>query len=349
MEAANQSEAERMFWKTPELLETLFSWIDLESTLNLARVMDKEDFQSGITSKVWNKLVRCNCPVDKSGRLFGSFPPFHGDNFELQEAQQAVKNLATILKLMGQPKDLLLDLLDLICEGLPPLVDVVTNQLQIVCPRHPEPHNVSPAGFLLLEQVESVLGSTEHRIQSMDVGVLSESILSAIISRTTRQQDPVASIRIRHRITIETEKGASAFHTLMSGQVEQVDTVTLEVKGSIGEDGWGVVAKALQLKPDLVDWIWTSKPSLTEGKKDDVKKIWDTVGIQGVELYQTASDVENVGSTWGFSVEKPDDDWERLEQILDLSEAEFAALFEEAQEEDGEEEEGDTETGEEGE
>ena len=349
MEAANQSEAERMFWKTPELLETLFSWIDLESTLNLARVMDKEDFQSGITSKVWNKLVRCNCPVDKSGRLFGSFPPFHGDNFELQEAQQAVKNLATILKLMGQPKDLLLDLLDLICEGLPPLVDVVTNQLQIVCPRHPEPHNVSPAGFLLLEQVESVLGSTEHRIQSMDVGVLSESILSAIISRMTRQQDPVASIRIRHRITIETEKGASAFHTLMSGQVEQVDTVTLEVKGSIGEDGWGVVAKALQLKPDLVDWIWTSKPSLTEGKKDDVKKIWDTVGIQGVELYQTASDVENVGSTWGFSVEKPDDDWERLEQILDLSEAEFAALFEEAEEEDGEEEEGDTETGEEGE
>ena len=73
------------------------------------------------------------------------------------------------------------------------------------------------------------------------------------------------------------------------------------------------------------------------------------MGIQGVELYQTASDVENVGSTWGFSVEKPDDGWERLEQILDLSETEFAALFEEAEEEDGEEEEGDTETGEEGE
>ena len=192
------------------------------------------------------------------------------------------------------------------------------------------------------------MGSIEQGIQSIKVDELWESTISAIGSRMTRQQDPVASIRIRHRITIETEKGASAFHTLMSGQVEQVDTVTLEVKGSIGE-GWGVVAKALQLKPDLVDWIWTSKPSLTEGKKDDVKKIWDTVGIQGVELYQTASDVENVGSTWGFSVEKPDDDWERLEQILDLSEAEFAALFEEAEEEDGEEEEGDTETGEEGE
>ena len=58
MEAGNQSEAERKFWKTPELLETLFSWIDLESTLNLARVMDKEELQSGITSKVWNQLIR---------------------------------------------------------------------------------------------------------------------------------------------------------------------------------------------------------------------------------------------------------------------------------------------------
>ena len=346
MEAANQSEAERMFWKTPELLETLFSWIDLESTLNLARVMDKEDFQSGITSKVWNKLVRCNCPVDKSGRLFGSFPPFHGDNLELQEAQQAVKNLATILKLMGQPKDLLLDLLDLICEGLPPLVDVVTNQLQIVCPRHPQPHNVSPAGFLLLEQVESVLGSTEHRIQSMDVGVLSESILSAIISRMTRQQDPVASIRIRHRITIETEKGASAFHTLMSGQVEHVDPIRLKVKGPLGGEGWGAVAKAMQLRPDLVGWIWTSKPSLAEGKKDDIKNIWDTVGLEGFDVYQTTPDLE-CWKARGYSVEKPDDDWDRLEQILDMREAEFAAIIKEAKEEDSEDEEGDSEMGEE--
>ena len=111
MEAANQSEAEQKFWETPEMLETLFSWLHLESTLNLARVMDKQSLQSGITSKVWNKLIRYNCPVDS----------FH--TLGLQEAhQQAMKNLATILKLMGQPKDLLLDLLDVICEGLPPLV-----------------------------------------------------------------------------------------------------------------------------------------------------------------------------------------------------------------------------------
>ena len=42
MMQANQSEAERRFWETPELLETLFlSLDDLESTLSLARVVDQ--------------------------------------------------------------------------------------------------------------------------------------------------------------------------------------------------------------------------------------------------------------------------------------------------------------------
>ena len=178
MEAANQCEAERKFWATPELLETLFSWLDLESTLNLARVVDKESLQNGITSKVWNKLIRYSCPVDVRGRLFGGFrsdrDSFHDryHDLKLQEALHAVRKLAAILKLMEQPKDLLLDLLDVICEGLPPLRRPLrgSNQLQVVCPRHPEHHNVSSAGFLLLEEVENALGSTEQRIQSIEVG-----------------------------------------------------------------------------------------------------------------------------------------------------------------------------------
>ena len=172
MDAANQSEAERKFWETPELLETLFSWLDLKAILNLARVMDKESLQGGITSKIWNKLIRHNCPVDESGRLFGGFlvdrdsflTMYHDLN--LQEAQHAVRSLATILELMEQPKDLLLDLLDMICEGLPPVMR--SNQLQMVCPRHPEPHNVSRFGFLLLEEVESGLGRTEQRVQPVN-------------------------------------------------------------------------------------------------------------------------------------------------------------------------------------
>ena len=59
---------------------------------------------------------------------------------------------------------------------------------------------------------------------------------------------------------------------------------------------------------------------------------------------QSTSDVA-VG--WDYDVTKPDDDWDRLEQILDMSEAEFVATIKEVEDEDGEEEEGDPETGEE--
>ena len=120
MEAKNQSEAERMFWQTPELLETLLSWLDLKSTFNLAHVMDKESLKSGITSKVWNKLIRYNCPL-----------------VERDDSLPAVKALASILKLMNQPKDLLLDLLDVTCEEHP--AHNQATQLQMICPRHLEP------------------------------------------------------------------------------------------------------------------------------------------------------------------------------------------------------------------
>ena len=258
MDAANQSEAERKFWETPELLETLFSWLDLKAILNLARVMDKESLQVGITSKIWNKLIRHNCPVDERGRLFGGFPQdrdsFHRvyHNLKLQEAEHAVRNLATILKLMEQPNDLLLDLLDVICEGTPPLANVrrplgASNQLQIVCPRHPEPHNVSTAGFLLLEEVERALGTTEQTLQTIDCDFLSEATISAIGSRMTRQQDPVTPVRFSSsgRIEIQTEKDAGVFHALMSGQVEFVEPINLVVQGSLGGEGWEAVAKAI--------------------------------------------------------------------------------------------------------
>ena len=41
-----QSEAERKFWETPELLETLFLTLDLESALSLARLLDQENLQA---------------------------------------------------------------------------------------------------------------------------------------------------------------------------------------------------------------------------------------------------------------------------------------------------------------
>ena len=105
------------------------------------------------------------------------------------------------------------------------------------------------------------------------------------------------------------------------------------------------MARAVQMKPDLVRFILTSKACLAEGKKDDIKNIWDTVGLVQFVIYQSTSDVGIPSKGSYYHVTKPDDDWERLEQILEMSEAEFTAWIEEALEEDVEEEEEEEEEG----
>ena len=54
-----QSEAEQMFWKIPEVVERLFSWLDPASALCLVQchVMDKETLQKSLSSQAWNKLI----------------------------------------------------------------------------------------------------------------------------------------------------------------------------------------------------------------------------------------------------------------------------------------------------
>ena len=315
---ADQSEAESKFWETPELLETLFLLLDLESTLSLAGLMDQENLQHSMTSKVWSRLVRQNCPSVESGLALGGYVV---ERDRLQEEMHVAKKLATILKLMKEPKDFLVDLLDVICERVPSTAHL--NQLQMVCPRHPDPHSISPAGFLLLEEVEGFLGTTEQRIESIEVTSLSEQALSAIVSRMFRQQEAVTSIRIDHSIKIESEKGAQAIYNLMSSQVEPV--IGVQVMGSIGEGGWEALGKATQLQPGVVGRIMTSKASLAEARKEDVKKVWEAVspeGLWGFDIF--SSEKVHRGPRYMVSVEKPGDDWGRLEQILDMSLAEFA-------------------------
>ena len=315
-----------------------------------------------MTSKVWSKLIRQNCPSAESGLLLGKYVRgLVREEDRLLEATLKVKNLASILKLMKESKDLLLDLLDVICERVPSIPSR-REQLQMVCPLHPDPHSVSPVGFLLLEEVERVLGTVEQRIESIEVGHLSEQVLFAIVARMSRQQEAAISIRICGSIEIESEKGAQAFYTLMSNQVEP--GIGLKVLGSIGEGGWEALAKAMQLQPDVVGHVVTSKTGLEEAMKEDIKNVWEAVQeSRGFDIYKTAEDIPlTYGPYAPVSVRKPGDDWGRLEQIMHMSEAEFAAEIgedlwreglynpEEREDEDseGEEEEGeDPETGEE--
>ena len=101
-----QSEASKKFWRSPELVEKLLPFLDLETTLNLARThkMTRDILQK---SYIWNKLVRRSCPYINR----------HPSNDQTAEFDWSSVGLCCHSQ--ADPKALLPpDLLDLICERL---------------------------------------------------------------------------------------------------------------------------------------------------------------------------------------------------------------------------------------
>ena len=91
------------------------------------------------------------------------------------------------------------------------------------------------------------------------------------------------------------------------------------------------MSKAVKL-PDHVGWIAVSKPGLEEGRREDIRSIWDSSAL-GFKVYKTAEDVK-AGSgdretTTRLNVGKDEHGtWDMLEQIMDMTSEDFdAAVF----------------------
>ena len=330
---AEQHEAEAKFWATPELVEKLFSTLNLESTLSLARVMNKEILKRGMTSKVWDSLVR------QSFDLKGYNPEDHYDHpvytkYTLDVAQK----IASILKIMKTPKTLLMDALHVICETHPPRCPMskrgVLDQLQMICPSHTDPHRISGWGLVLLEEIEAALGTTEQSIRSIEHGPVpgsywscfSERLLLSIGSRLSRQKETASSISINSRMFIR-EGSARALYTIM--QVNPATIKVIVVKTTKCED-WEFVAKAMKLQPGAVNEVVTTKAALdpvvrtrsSDARRNHIKDIWKAVGPVGFKIY--ARRIEGPMTLHcNVCVVNKQAGWARLEQILDMSQDEF--------------------------
>ena len=150
------------------MVEKMFSMLDLQSSLNLATFIRKETLNRSFTSKVWKTLIRDYCPKDDQDHIVEDLLSENGSRHaSCQELKNVVKKLAAILKLLDVPKDFLLDLLDAICDHFPS--SMPDFKLQVSCPRHPQPHSISPAGLILLEEVETALGTAEFSLKSIQL------------------------------------------------------------------------------------------------------------------------------------------------------------------------------------
>ena len=329
----NDESASVKFWETPELIEKLLLHLDLKSTLHLAQT-------HGMTRvilrrrSIWRKLIGRSRPYIEKGNPFGlSYLP------ELPEKIGVVKNLVAILKLLTDPKALLVDLLDVICESFTP-EDVhffhLISHLSIRCPRHPGGHFVPLASFLLLEEAESAFGTTEQRIESISGHLLMGPSLIAISSRISRQNglDPVAI----NLSTIEIQSGreAESFKSLMQVRSQLLRHLELDVSGAIGRKGWKALTKAIQFQPDAAMRVVVPKSVLGGAGTEDLGDFWDAMGPD-VQLAVQLSDNRRVFEY--IEKQNGENGWMRLEHILDATRNGWIDRLEEEEEEEEESEE----------
>ena len=307
------------------MVEKMFLMLDLQSTLNLARVIHKETLNKSFTSKVWKKLIRDYCPKDDQDHTVEDLLCENGSQqASCQELKNVVKKLAAILKLLDVRKDFLLDLLDAICDHFPS--SLPDFKLQMSCPRHPQPHSISPAGLILLEEVETALGSAEFSLKSIQLEAINEPVLLAMVSTMSRQQDAVTAVTIKFgQLQLISENVALAFYQFFSKLPSnlRVFILTLTIERSIGEDGWKAVAKALQLRPSSVAFIDCSRHSLVNARKEDRDVFWKA-GVIGFNIYQTKTDDKDWW-TDRLMVHEPQKGGV-LDKILEMSEEEFSSV-----------------------
>ena len=163
---------------------------------------------------------------------------------------------------------------------------------------------------------------------------MSERLLLAIGSRLTRQTETASSISIKSMsIDKYDRRSARSFYSIM--QVNPAAVESLVVDTAERED-WELVAKGMKLQPGAVKKFVTTKAALgppvrtksSDARRSKIKDIWDALGPGGFKIYTRNIEVLvrmiPLKNNRCENVEKSEAGWARLEQILDMSQFEFA-------------------------
>ena len=256
----------------------------------------------------------------------------NGDKDKYAEYAYPIHCLANILKEMKNPEDSMLGLLHVICKRHPPIADVVHKPelLQLSCPCIKRSHSVSLLGFLLLETVESTMGSATQQVEKVRI-CLEGLGLSGLGFRVTRQQravnevfSPYFDLFFLHIFLTFLQK-VDAFGFLCSRTCDVESFLSLvqnsssssiwmgKVEGDIGSEGWTKMAKActhLGLRKFLA-----SRECIVEGERGDVKTVWDALandGLWRVEKVLIDGNFFDI-RTWWETEEEKERKWKGLQ------------------------------------
>ena len=290
---STHGDAERKFWRTPELLSKLMPLLDAPSASNLAEVhpFTVEVLQGGST---WKQLVETCCKSWESTRQ-----EFEGT---FEQKKMEVGHLVNILKKMENPEFYMLILLEIICQKT---ADGGSVHVEVICASHGS-HKVSPLGFVLLEEVEGPFGTTEQEILTTETlyfgGILREPLLSALSSRIGRQGGKIENV-FERTFTCTSQNEAEAFLTI-SQSCKKLQVGQLQVLGEIGEAGWGALAEGVGCRTWNIDMyklhsVVAPREVMLTAKSEDLRTIWNCISGRGGHFLE-----QSLEGHWAMMVKK---------------------------------------------
>ena len=276
--------AEKIFWNTPELIENLLRFLDPATIVCLAR-------SHGFTLKIlqgsvpWGNLIRRCCPQGD------------GNSDPGEAVFKGVFHLMVILEMMEDPQTVLLPLLlDLICERFSAPMHC-KDTVKLSCAQHRDGHLVTDSVFWLLEMIEAKFGTAKQQVEAVEMETLHEGFVLALAARVSRQDNKITLFSAQN-ISLNSDEGTKAFNTLVAKIQSWVpfssDRMLLLVGSSseeeeeeghgkgFGEEGWKTLAETLQLHPGMVRLVSTTKKTLDRGRKEDLRKLWEIMGPDGL-------------------------------------------------------------------
>jgi len=298
--------AEKKFWATPELVDKLLRRLDLDSTKKLA---ESHKLTRQILGRPfhWSKLIKHTFQEGDSINVSQWSLPKE-DDLHLASMRPRVKLLSQILNMIEEPEaQLELDLLHTICDSYlteniskdsdwPPPDNLGVgyfwertfhqeqrrNYVSVSCPCQ-QVHEVSPWGFVLLNDVEDTLGSRKQGIEEVVVLTrlnLQGPLLIALASKVARQQELVKNLDI-WSVVCDNKESAEALATLVEHSSEEA----LHLQGlpalisvdGVGAEGWAAIRRAVECLAKVRPWniaVRCKREAMIGGRKEDLKAIW---------------------------------------------------------------------------
>ena len=330
----------------PELVEKLLEYLDEISILSIVGVklltVEVLKTASGTSKRFKPK------PLGKLIRKALGF----GQPQTLEEERTKVQRISrTLLAQLGSPQPLLQEFLDVICAEHKYVTGRLGHEyvIRMSCPLHTY-HSVSAQGFILLEDCEGAIGSTEQRIRKIELagcieqslisrirdGYIRDTLLSSLVSRVTRQLVPVETLSwYSNTLEVGSKDQAVAFNSLLQKCDRVLNVATVRVCGDLQMEGWEALALALQKHRCHAKAIVSSKKRMLQARREDLRTIWEAMpgrpnrlrscwAVEGKDMESNVHvekrfDKTSVGLK---AEEKSERAWAELQEFLDEPEPE---------------------------